>query len=600
MKRKKTIILLVAIIAAVIYFYPRTPATVDESRRQLATGEVIGFADVSDTYGWMGIPFAEPPLGDLRWRAPQPPLPWRGTLAAVKQPSMCSQILPFKLGGGPIPYGDEDCLYLDVWSPRLSQAQLAESKLPVMVWIHGGANTLGGAQIAVPRNLAGEQKVIVVALQYRLGVFGWFSHPALREAAPTPFDASGNFGLLDMIAALNWVQQNIEAFGGDKNNVTIFGESAGGADVLALLGSPAAKGLFHKAIAQSGNPKTVPLAAAENYRDDPEPGLPYSFRELINRLLVIDGLAADRAAAKTLQNQMSSAELTAYLRGKTAKEIFRGVEPRGDLGYQTPVNLRDGVVLPKTPLLEVLGEPGAYNAVPVILGSNRDEFKLFLWSSERFTRRRWGILPELKAPAEYQRTVAYFSNLWQANGVDEPAARLSRSQPGEVYTYRFEWDEQPRQLGVDAPTLFGAAHGIDVVFLFGRAEVARLPLFAKVDDAASWDNLSRAMRGYWAEFARTGQPGSGGGRWPLWQPWTDDDAHKMILDSQLHSANLALTVADIKARLRGDKAIASTEARCELYAQLFYYGLSNYFWSAQEYQALGCDEFPVSAFRALM
>ncbi|MEN8161810.1 MAG: carboxylesterase family protein, partial [Myxococcota bacterium] len=226
------------------------PATL----RQPPAGDVVGSAGHHGGHAWLGIPYAEPPLGALRWRAPQPLLPWTGTREALASGASCPQFAN-GLGGdtsaepGTL-IGSEDCLTLNVYAPVLAGPP-AEAHLPVMVWIHGGGNTIGTASFYDGSRLASEQAVVVVTINYRLGALGWLRHAALREGADA-LDASGNLGTLDQIQALRWVQNNVAAFGGDPGNVTIFGESAGGQNVLVLLTAPAAADLFHRAIAQSG------------------------------------------------------------------------------------------------------------------------------------------------------------------------------------------------------------------------------------------------------------------------------------------------------------------------------------------------------------
>jgi para-nitrobenzyl esterase len=261
-------------------------------------------------------------------------------------------------------------------------------------------------------------------------------------------------------------------------------------------------------------------------------------------------------------------------------------------------------VLPREPLLEVFADPAGYNAVPVILGSNRDEYKLFLWNDDRFTERRFGLLPRLRDPQDYDRFTGYFSDQWRVSGVNAPAAVLARSQPGQVWAYRFDWDEQPIRWGIDMSRLFGAAHGIEVVFLFGREAVASLPLFAQVDDPVSWDGLSDAMLQYWARFARTGDPAGGDGGLPRWTPWGAGGQTKLVLDAArgggIGMTDENLRAEDLKARLREDPAIGSVRERCERHAQLFLLGFSRDFWDPAEYLALGCGEFPVDQFRYVL
>jgi len=597
---KKLIVVLV--LVAISAFGYRTLTAVkseDTALRKLDAGEVVGFDSGEDTLAWLGIPFARPPVGELRWRAPQPPRPWDGVREALKRPPYCRQALPFSVFGSTFSFGEEDCLYLNVWSPRMDPEQARNTRLPVMVWIHGGANTLGGSSAAEPSRFAAEEGVIVVSLQYRLGILGWFSHPAFRETATSELDETSNFALLDMVAALQWVQANIGAFGGDADNVTIFGQSAGAFDVFALLAVPQATGLYHKAIAQSGNISTVPRARAENYLDDPDPGLSYSNREYVNRLLVADGRAADRSEAKAMQDAMSSAQLVDYLRSQSAGDLYHGVTRRGNFGYFTPTNIRDGVVLPEKSLLEVYRDPQAQNPVPLIIGSNRDEYKFWLSNSDDLVETRFGLWKSIRDPARYDRMSAYLSDQWQVVGVSEPARVLQRAGH-PVYTYRLEWAEQPHRFGVDESRLYGAAHGIEVVFLFGADLVSSLPDYARPGEPESWDRLSRAMLRYWANFARTGEPGGGeGDGLPRWQPWTVERPMKMILDG-VAGGGLRMTgdnvfAADLKQRLRNDPALGAGE-RCELYAQLFLYALSTEFWDEDEYEGLGCNAYPVEDF----
>ncbi len=249
-----------------------------------------------------------------------------------------------------------------------------------MLWIHGGGNSIGRAGFYDGGNLAATHDVVVVAINYRLGPFGWFRHAALRGGESSAAERSGNFGTLDTIRALEWVRENIAAFGGDPDNVTIFGESAGGRNVVSLLLSRRAKGLFHRAIIQSGGMGGSTAAEAENFSDGDPPGHPYSSSEIIASLLVRDGTAPDREAARQHMASMGAADLESYLRGKSHQEILVAYaedpsEPPGMLNF--PQVFRDGAVLPREQPTERLAR-GTYNKVPVILGTNRDENKLFM------------------------------------------------------------------------------------------------------------------------------------------------------------------------------------------------------------------------------
>ena len=568
MKKRTISILAVVGVGALILGWLTPPSPSQQTLRHLPAGDVIGFEDDSNTYAWLGIPFAQAPIGDLRWRSPRPAEKWQGVFEALKYSPMCAQILPISLFGKDFIIGDEDCLYLNVWAPRESAPPNSTAKRPVMVWIHGGANTLGGASPAEPHQLAGRG---------------------------------------DMVAALQWVHDNIDQFGGDPENVTIFGQSAGAFNVIALLAAPQAKGLFHKAISQSGSLHTIPRDLAENYHDDVSPGLPYSSREFVNNLLVNEAKAQNREQAKQMQNSMGASELAAALRAKPVDELFKSAVRRatGTLGYQVPTNIQDGLVLPREHLIQVFSDPSQYNNVPIILGSNRDEYKFFLSGSPRFTEKRFGLLPRLKDPAEYERISGYFSDQWRAVGVDEPARVLQRSQAGNVYAYRFDWANQPTRFGVEMAQLFGAAHGIEVVFLFGRDQVSRLPLYAMVSDDKSWNELSTAMVSYWTHFARTGAPGNGGDQsLPQWHAWQADGDKKLILDSGarggIHMSDATVYVDDLKQRIRDDRKLDTPYQRCELYTQLFHYALSTDFWSDEEFEKLGCGQYRPEDFSAIL
>ncbi|HSJ97589.1 MAG TPA: carboxylesterase family protein, partial [Myxococcota bacterium] len=249
------------------------PAVADpSSRRSLPAGEVVGATGRYGSHVWRGIPFAEPPVGGRRWRAPVAAAPWSGTREALVFGGHCMQF-PSPFAGvegepGEI-QGSEDCLYLNVYAPKLEPAALPRGadRLPVLVWIHGGGNVIGLADFYDGGALAARERVVVVTVNYRLGPFGWFRHAALREADADPAERSGNFGTLDLVRALAWVRENVSGFGGDPERVTIFGESAGGTNVFTLLLAPQAAELFSGAIVQSGGTSFDSAARAEHWSD---------------------------------------------------------------------------------------------------------------------------------------------------------------------------------------------------------------------------------------------------------------------------------------------------------------------------------------------
>ena len=265
------LIIVSVVVVAVFLFFVLPEDNIEEldpepslvTLRGTEAGEVVGFIDNFGSRAWMGIPFAKPPVGDLRWEAPQRPSRSTERIKAIRPSSDCVQYtsaLTTGQGGSPDSIvGNEDCLYLNVWSPPNAV------DLPVMLWIHGGGNSIGSGSPYNGSILAARYKVVVVTINYRLGVLGWFHHPKLIRNAKVK---SGNFGLLDIVRSLEWTRDNIDEFGGDPGNVTIFGESSGGANVLALMASPLVEGLFHKAIIQSGGLRSTPLESATDHLAD--------------------------------------------------------------------------------------------------------------------------------------------------------------------------------------------------------------------------------------------------------------------------------------------------------------------------------------------
>ncbi len=537
------------------------------SLRILAQGSLVG-STLEGAHAWRGIPFARPPLGELRWRPPQPPERWPGVREALAFGPICPQFdRSWKPGG------DEDCLVLNVYAPRFAPDRVPRGaeRLPVMVYIHGGGQSIGSSHFAVGSRLAAENRVVVVTVQYRLGVLGWFSHPALQADAMTPDERSGNWGTLDLIRSLEWVRDNVSAFGGDPGNVTIFGQSAGGINVFAMLLSPRTKGLFHRAISQSGFSTTFSRAQAEHYADAPEPGDRASSRELVLMLLERDGRAADRAAAKVLAREMSDAETAAYLRSKTARELiepFRGAP--GSIGgiYVAPFSIRDGSVLPAEPA-ETLLARGRYHRVPIVLGTNRDENKAYLLVTSPYVSRLGQVPLRVSDWRRYEQVAEYGALLWKALGADEPASAIRRHQ-GAVWVYRWDWDQEAGPPWIDFSQLLGAAHGTELPFVFGSPEWSYLPAsFFQVD---SFEPLSRQVRSYWAEFAARGDPGRGqAGDLPQWTPWSlaDGAPRTLPLDSPegggVRMSPDAITRAELLARVESDDAIRSAAERCEIY-----------------------------------
>jgi para-nitrobenzyl esterase len=480
--------------------------------------------------------------------------------------AVCTQ--PGQDTNAPALVGSEDCLTLNVFAPR----NTGDAPLPVMLFIHGGGQMYGTGATYDGSLLAESQGVLVVTINYRLGPFGWFHHPAITDAGGV--HSSGQFGLMDMIAALEWVQRNIAAFGGDPGNVTVFGESAGAQDVYALVLSPAAHGLFHKAIAQSGGLWNMTPAQAVNFRDDPVPGTVLSGREVASALLIAGGKAATARAARRLQQTWAPTVLAAWLRALPAADLLAPYAQDPHAGYDLPSVVYDGVLLPRGNHRLQLAA-GRYNRVPMIIGGNRDEEKAFL-AVDGTEVSRAGGRSVIRRPAEYAALNRYYSDWWNFAAVDDLAPRLHTP----VYAYRFDWDHEPTE-PVDLKARYGAAHGMELAFLFGRftyafvfddlppAETAPPPdpermIFTPASGAGrAW--LSAAMMSYWAAFAYDGDPGTGRHhelpRWPSWRA----GGEKLLLDSpRVRAAPARIDGAALRAALWRDAALSAAQ-KCAIF-----------------------------------
>ena len=546
------------------------PAADPTSLRKLSTGAVIGFANASGGQSWLGIPYAAPPVGELRWRAPRPATAWATTREALRAGSPCIQY-GSPLGGvgeAGSRQGSEDCLYLNVYAPRLDPDDVAAARLPVMVWIHGGGNTVGHAAFYDGQVLAARERVIVVMLNYRLGPFGWFAPPEnpLLAANRVDPDLSGNYGNLDTIAALRWVEANAAAFGGDPQNVTVFGESAGGTNALALLVAPAAEGLFDRLIVQSLGFGFARTPTAESAVSTPS---------ILRKLLVTAGRAADASAADRLADTMSPAEQSAFLRSLDPWMVYGAFRGRDAEFDRVPTVFQDGTIIRRGDLRELLENPATHIDVPVILGTNRDEPKIFMAFDRSLVRSAAGLPFALRDAAAYDREARYRSLLWKADGVDSVAERLARNG-APAWAYRWDWDEQGKAFGfVDLSRIVGAAHGLEIPFVLGFFDLGpQSELLFHDDNAAGRLELSSRMMAYWASFARDGRPGRGSdGRGPEWSPWNaDEKAPRMIVFDTAAGGGVrmersAVTRETVLAEM--ERETLGANERCELFRATF-------------------------------
>lgn len=522
--------------------------TVDSMQplRQTTEGVVTGVVQkATNTLSWKAIPYARPPVGELRWMAPQPPEKRSAPLKTDAYCEICPQYIDHD--GNPatpqIIAGTEDCLYLNIWRPRTKAVDL-----PVFFWIHGGGNSVQWplASDTDGAFLANRQNVIVVTVNYRLGPLGFFSHPALHQGMAgetgTEKTDSGNFAILDLIQALTWIKANIKTFGGDPGNVTIAGESAGASNVLSLLVSPLAKDLFQRAMSQSAavRPSTPTQGAAHA-------------ESVMAKLFVKDGKARDEQTAIAMVKEMPPKELEAYLRSKTAQD-FLDTYREGKMGgmIRFPTGFGDGKVLPAD-FYEAL-KSGQYHKVPLILGSNKEEAKLFLMlGNPAFkTWQRDGSLFKDPVRAElYDLVAKYQSDGWKVMAVDQPARfmRQHKDQPA-IYAYQFLWGAgglSKSVLPFPFSLLTGASHATEIDFVFGTEAVALGGLAFTDQNRPGRLALSQAIMDYWGQFARTGNPNREGSRLPEWKPWSNGEGtpKTLLLDADFKALNVEMSEQEL-------------------------------------------------------
>lgn len=580
-------IIAVAALAGILWLnQPQTPSFVPKPNgdtvRITTSGSLLGYTGEKGAWVWRGIRYAKAPKGTLRWRAPLPAKPPRkgGIIEAFTPGAPCPQ-LPSPLTGpaapGQITVGSEDCLFLDIYAPP------GVTEAPVMLWLHGGGNTIGTGSSYSGENLAMKHGVVVVTINYRLGLFGWFSHPSLTTGSAK--DDSGNYGTLDVIRGLEWVRDNIQAFGGNPDNVTLFGESAGGFDTLAMMASPLAKGLFHRAIVQSGGFDTIAMAKGRERAENG--GHPFSSAEIVNQLLVADGTVSDASAAQAYAKDMSRTRLRQYLYGKTPDDFYALFKDFSFGMVDLPNHFRDGTVLPNLDPAEIFASPDTHNLVPIILGTNRDEPALFMVRDPRYVDYWFGFLPRLKDPESYRRIVKYGALAWKERGVDSLARAMSGAGNDRVFTYRFDWDEEPSQLGFDLSTALGAAHGLEIPFVFDDFQGGLGLEYIYPHDDGQF-TLANSISSYWTEFASSGDPGRGrDGQQVPWLGWGVQGKRSIILDSPADQGIFMddgeVTIDGIKAALAADQGFTDERMRCEIYIRNF---RDEQFVQA-EYDALG-------------
>jgi Carboxylesterase type B len=435
-------------------------------RVMIETGALVGEAD-NRAHVFRNIPYAAPPVGPLRWAPPAPPAAWIGDRDATKAGPSCPQ--PMRTDGAPNAGGangpvSEDCLHLNVYAPPDARGA------PVMVWIHGGSHRYGAGWVYDGSNFA-RDGVVVVTINYRLGALGWFAHPALTAAADG--GPLGNYGLMDQIAALRWVQRNIARFGGDPSNVTVFGESAGGVSILALLATPEARGLYHKAIVQSGVGWFEPRTLAD--------------RETAG----VEALARTRIAASTAEE----------LRALPADQLAQL-----DGSYEPFI---DGRLMTETATQALAG--GRFADVPLIIGWNSGEDSLM--GPGPIPKAILAQIPPIARAVYAEEAAAGDERLARAVFTDRVfgaparwvAARAASGAPAWLYHFSYVATRM-------RPAVTAAAHAAEIPYVWeywGR----RTPMSVVSEEDRA---LASLMHACWVAFARSGAPRCGPGEWPAY------------------------------------------------------------------------------------
>jgi len=478
---------------------------------RLDSGPITGKFE-GDIRTFLGIPFAAPPVGNLRWMPPQEIASWKKTRKCVKFGPACPQPQQKKDGNY-----SEDCLYLNVWTP----AKSADEKLPVMVWIHGGGFNFGSASQSeyYGKNLA-EKGVVVVTLNYRLGPLGFLVHPQLSKESPD--GVSGNYALLDQIAALKWVRKNIAAFGGDPSRVTLFGQSAGSRSVSLQIISPLSAGLFNRAIAQSGGPIIGSEYLSPMFDGDVE-NVSRMGETLASRL------GCDKAS-----------DVLAAMRAKPAKDIIAAANCNTSIfdEYLFFAPVFDGHVLPKDPYAAYSG--GLHHNVPLITGSTLNEGNLYLMNEKELSVKKYMSFLKTRFSDRYAKAF----NMFPAQKASDVAAAIDRfitvavnAQPARLiagcmkntgsnaYLYHFT-----RLPGTALAQKIKVHHGADLAYVFGNQDKSEGYVEADFE-------LAKIMMAYWVNFAKTGDPnGPGLPEWPAYN--SDSDINMQFGDTVKTQKNL--------------------------------------------------------------
>lgn len=508
----------------------------NEVTQTIASGQVKGKQDQENgVLEWLGVPYAAAPVGDLRWKEPQTVKAWKKTFDATKAGEKFVQF-----SNGEV-VGSEGDLNLDLVRPDTTEAGL-----PVIVFLHGGNNQTGHAQEIKGNTFVKDVNAVYVSVNYRLGALGFNPLEALKTG--TDLEKSGNFTLLDIAAALDWVQENIDVFGGDKNNVTLAGFSAGGRDVMATLISPLFKGKYHKAISFSGGMTLADEAESQEI-----------FATALAPLVVEDGVKADEAAAKEWL-LTSDKDVEDYLYSISADRLAPLMGNAAIRMLVFPHLYKDGVVIPKEGF-----KTKKYNDVPLLLVTGTSEFSLFTAFDKRFSTSvsDGSLFKNENLFKEFTYAETYGGELYRLSNTVESARLMDGKYSSSIYISQISFGDD----GTSAPTvagLLGAFHGIFEPLLQTPSNYAT---FIGDDfESAGAKELSKDFKAYLKNFVTTGDPN--GDDLPKWEAWTASNQEVLSMDADLEKVKIEMssdkeTAEDILAKMEAD-ATLSTAIKDEL------------------------------------